>query len=107
MLGYVYGLAGRRGDAERVLSEMREYQKQHYFPDQELGVIYLGMNDLDNAFPLFRNAVREKYPPAQYYFFSPSWVRLRADPRFPELAKEAGLSFGPATPSASALTSAK
>jgi tetratricopeptide (TPR) repeat protein len=93
MLGYVYGLAGRRADAERVLSELQAYQKEHYFPDQELGIVYLGMNDLDHAFPLFQNAVRDKYPPAQSYFFSPSWARLRAYPRFPELAKEARLPF--------------
>jgi eukaryotic-like serine/threonine-protein kinase len=95
MLGYVYGLAGRQANAQQVLNEMQDYQKQHYLPDQELGIIYLGMNDLEHAFPLFRKAVEEKYPPAQSYFFSPSWDRLRADPRFPELAKEAGLSYRP------------
>ena len=95
LLGYTYAIAGRRTDAERILSEMQEYQKQHYLPDQELGVIYLGMNDLDNAFPLFRKSVEEHFPPAQAYFFSPSFDRLRLDPRFPQLAKEARLPAGP------------
>src|SRR6185369_2577884 len=55
LLGYSYGIAGRRADAERVLNEMIAYQKQHkYLPDQELALIYMGMNDLDHALPLFR-----------------------------------------------------
>jgi eukaryotic-like serine/threonine-protein kinase len=107
MLGYTYGLAGRRADAERILSEMQEYQKQHYLPDQELGIIYLGMNDLDHAFPLFRKAVEEKFPPAQAFFFSPSFERLRSDPRFPELAKEVRLPFRPPASSAAASNSGK
>ncbi|MFN2578866.1 MAG: protein kinase [Pyrinomonadaceae bacterium] len=107
MLGYSYGLAGRREDAERVLKEMQEYQKQHYLPDQELGIIYLGLNDLDHAFPLLRKAVEQKFPPAQAIFFAPGFDRLRLDPRFPELAKEVRLPFRPSAPSAAVLKSAK
>ncbi len=88
MLGYTYGIAGRQADAQRILWEMQEYKKQHYLPDQELGLIYLGLNDLDNAWPLFRKAVEEKFPPTQSIFFSPSFDRLRADPRFAELVKD-------------------
>jgi len=105
MLGYTYGIAGRRPDAERILNEMLEYQKQHYLSDQELGIIYLGMNDLDRAFPLLRNAVEERFPPAQAVFFSPTFERLRADSRFPELAKDVRLPVpAAATPSANTST---
>jgi tetratricopeptide (TPR) repeat protein len=89
LLGYTYGIAGRRADAERVLNEMREYQHDHYLADQELAIIYMGMGDLDDAFPLFRKAVEDGFPPSQAIFFSPSFDRLRADPRFAELAKHA------------------
>ena len=91
MLGFSYAVANRPADAERILHEMQELRKDRYFSDQELGIIYLGLNDLDHAFPLLRNAVEEKFPPAQAIFFSPTFERLRADPRFPELAREAKL----------------
>ena len=91
VLGYTYGISGRTADAERVLKEMLEYQKQHYLPDQEIGIIYLGMNDLEHAFPLLRKSVEEKFPPAQSFFYSPSFERLRVDPRFPDLMKQAKL----------------
>lgn len=106
-LGYTYGIGGRRADAERILNEMLEYQKQHYLPDQEIGIIYLGMNDLDHAFPLMRKAVEDKFPPAQSFFFSPSFDRLRADPRFPELAREVKLPYYPPNPPAAVSNTAK
>src|SRR5262245_56662059 len=91
MLVFSYGLAGRRADSEKILNEMQEYQKQHYLPDQELAIVYLGLNDLDQAMPLFRKAVEEKFPPAQALFYAPMFDRLRADQRFTELAREVRL----------------
>jgi serine/threonine-protein kinase len=90
-LGYTYGISGQREAAGKILHEMLEYQKHHYLPDQEIGIIYLGMNDLDHAFPLLQNSVRERFQAAQAFFFSPTFDRLRADPRFAELAKEVKL----------------
>lgn len=91
MLGYCYGLANRRDDALRVLAEMQEIQKQRSLPPQELAIIYLGLNDLDHAVPLFRKAIEDKYPPTQTIFIDPMFDRLRADPRFIELAREVRL----------------
>ena len=107
MLGYTYALAGRREDAERILREMQEYKKNHYLPDQELGIIYLGLNDMDHAFPLLRKSVEDKFPPAQAFFYSPSFDRLRSDPRFPELAKEVRLPYRPPASAASVSNSGK
>ncbi len=106
-LGYTYGISGRRAEAERILNEMLEYQKSHYLPDQEIGIIYLGMNDYEHAFPLLRKAVEDKFPPAQSFFYSPSFERLRIDPRFPELMKLARLPMHQQPSSATALSSAK
>jgi tetratricopeptide (TPR) repeat protein len=107
LLGYTYGIAGRRADAERILGEMQEYQKLHYLPDQEIGIIYLGMNDLDHAFPLLRKSLEERYPPAQSFFFSPSFDRLRADPRFSALASQFKLPYQPSGSAASTNAAAK
>jgi eukaryotic-like serine/threonine-protein kinase len=107
MLGYTYGISGRRADAERILNEMLEYQKQHYLPDQEIGIIYLGLNDFDHAFPLLRKAVEDKFPPAQAFFYSPSFERLRTDARFPALMKQARLPMRPAASTIPASASAK
>jgi serine/threonine-protein kinase len=101
VLGYTYAIAGRRADAERILNEMLEYQKKNYLPDQEIGIIYLGMNDMEHAFPLLRKSVEERFQAAQSFFFSPTFERLRADPRFAELANEVKL---PAAASSAAVS---
>jgi serine/threonine-protein kinase len=113
MLGFSYGIANRRSDAERVLNEMQqlknaqELKKEKYVSDQELGIIYLGLNDLEHAFPLFRTAVEDKFPPAQSIFIAPMFDRLRADPRFAGLAREVRLPSHPPTASAPANVSTK
>jgi serine/threonine-protein kinase len=112
MLGFCYGISGRRADAERILNEMQELQKQeldkgHYLSPQELGIIYLGLYDLDRALPLFRRAIEDKYPPAQSIFIAPMFDRLRSDSRFAELAQQVRLPARPATVSAAANSSAK
>ncbi len=95
MLGFSYGIAKRRADAERILGEMQEFQKQRYLPDQELAIIYLGLDDLDHAFPLLRKAAQDKFPPAQSIFVDPMFDRYRSDRRFTELAREVRLPVRP------------
>ena len=92
MLGYCYGLANRRDEANRVLAEMQELQARtgEDLP-QELAIIYLGLNDLDHALPLFHRAVRNRYTPALAIFTAPMFDRLRSDSRFAEIAKEVRL----------------
>jgi len=112
MLGFCYGIANQRADAERVLEAMKEIQKQelaqhHYVSDQELGIIYLGLNDLDHAFPLLKKAVDEKFPPAQSIFIAPMFDRLRSDPRYADMAREVRLPWRPPTISGPASRSAK
>lgn len=107
MLGFSYGISDRRGDAERVLNELKELQKNSYLPDQELGIIYLGLNDLEHAFPLLRKSVEDRFPPAQSIFIAPMFDRLRADPRFVELARQVRLPGRPATASAALNSPAK
>jgi eukaryotic-like serine/threonine-protein kinase len=107
MLGFTYALVNRREDAERVLREMQELQKTQNLPPQELAIIYMGLNDLDHALPLFRKAVEERYPPTQTIFIDPMFDRLRADPRFAELAKEVRLPLRETNSAAGQNTSAK
>jgi serine/threonine protein kinase/tetratricopeptide (TPR) repeat protein len=110
MLGYCYAIANRRADAERVLNEMQALQNQPHslpLPPQELAIIYLGLGDLDHAFPLFQKAADEKYPPLMGIFIDPLFDRYRSDPRFVELAREVKLPSHPLSSSPASTSSAK
>ena len=107
MLGYCYGLANRQADAEKIIGELHELEKQSYVSPQEFAIIYLGLNDLTDAAPLFRQAIEQKFPPAQTIFIDPLFDRLRADPAFASLAREVRLPARAADASApSTLSSA-
>jgi eukaryotic-like serine/threonine-protein kinase len=112
MLGYVYGITDRRDEAQRVLNEMLELKKerqaqQRDLPPQELAFIYLGLDDLENAFALLRKSADEKYPPLQGIFIGPLFDRYRYDPRFVALARQAKLPLYPLSASAAVPVSAK
>ena len=107
MLGFCYGISNRRVEAEKILSEMQELQKQQYLPPQELAIIYFGLNDLDHAFPLLRKSAEERFPPTQTIFVDPMFDRYRSDARFIELARELKLPLHAPTLSAASNISAK
>jgi serine/threonine protein kinase/tetratricopeptide (TPR) repeat protein len=112
MLGYVYGITDRRADAQRVLNEMLELKKerllaQRDLPPQELAFVYLGLDDLDNAFAMLQKSADEKYPPLQGIFIGPLFDRYRYDPRFVALARQVRLPLYPLSASASLPVSAK
>jgi len=89
MLGYCYGITNRKNEALKVLSEMEALiPTRGYLPSQELAIIYLGLNDRDNAFALFRVAAEEKFPPLAGIFVDPLFDSIRSDFRFLALAKE-------------------
>ena len=88
MLGFSYGMAGRRDEALQVLGKLQALQTSEGLPAQEIGLVYLGLNDLNSALPFFRKAIEERYPPTQSIFIDPMYDRLRADPRYPELVRD-------------------
>ncbi len=101
MLGYCYGIANRRDNAQRVLNEMLELKQereaeQRNLPPQELAFVYLGLNDLDNGFAMLQKSADEKYPPLQGIFMGPLLDRYRSDPRFIKLANQVKLPLYPA-----------
>ena len=107
MLGYTYAVSNHRAEAEKILAEMKEVQKQQGLPPQEIAIIYLGLNDLDNAVPLFRKAVEEKYPPSQAIFVDVFFDKVRTDPRFADVVRNVKLPAQSISGAAAPNTSAK
>jgi eukaryotic-like serine/threonine-protein kinase len=87
-LGYAYGKAGRRDDAYRLLAEMEEHEKEQHIPAQERAIIYLGLDDKDNAFLWLEKSYEERFPSIIYLTVEPMFDSLRSDPRFAELARK-------------------
>src|SRR5918997_3127304 len=48
-LGHAQGLAGKKSDAEKVISRLQELSKQQYVSPYQTAVVYAGMNERQRA----------------------------------------------------------
>jgi tetratricopeptide (TPR) repeat protein len=82
-LGLAYGLAGRRTDALKILTEMEQLSQKRYVSPFYLGVAYSGLGRMDEAYSLLDRALEQRTP--YLYFcapYDPLSVALRRDPRW-------------------------
>ncbi len=82
-LGLAYGLAGRRADALKILTEMEQASRTRYTSPYYLAVVHSGLGHMDQAFRLLDRALEERTPYLQGCTPSDAQaVALRRDPRW-------------------------
>ncbi len=84
-VGYVYGVAGRRSKAEKILHELEELSKQRYVSPVTFALIYTGLGDKDRAFEYLQKQFEENPQSLSFLQVHPEWDSLRSDPRFAKL----------------------
>jgi TolB-like protein/Tfp pilus assembly protein PilF len=62
LLGCTYGLAGRRADAQTILSEMERSSRERYISPLGLAWVNAGLGRMDEAFRLLDQALEERTP---------------------------------------------
>ena len=89
-LAYAYAVSGRRNEAEKILTDLKN-QSQHGFSNApEIALVYVGMDDKDQAMTWLNKAFDERFSP--WVLMRPAFDPLRSDPRFPDLLRRIGLS---------------
>ncbi len=83
-LGYAYGKAGRKEDAERLIEELNELSKRRYISPIGSVLAYAGIEDRDRAFEWLERSYEEREPYMTLLTFDPALANLRPDPRFNE-----------------------
>jgi tetratricopeptide (TPR) repeat protein len=91
-LGYVYAVAGRKQDAEKVLKDLKVMSERRYTSARDYALIYAGLGDRDKAFEWLDKAYREKEQLVELKV-DPRWDSLRKDSRFGDLTKRMGLTL--------------
>jgi TolB-like protein/DNA-binding winged helix-turn-helix (wHTH) protein/tetratricopeptide (TPR) repeat protein len=90
-LGYAYAVAGRKNDAERLLSNLKQVFKQaHVHPDLVAGV-YAGLGQKEDAFEWLEKAYQVHARDLLELKYDPHFASLRPDPRFVDLLRRIGL----------------
>ena len=91
VLGMAYGAAGRKGEANQILNELLQLEKQRYVSPIALVYVYLGLGNKDQTFAWLEKAHQERSNGIAFFKVSPTVDPLRSDPRFADLLKRIGL----------------
>jgi serine/threonine protein kinase/Flp pilus assembly protein TadD len=90
VLAYTHARLNERSQALRALKELGELSKKRYVPSASFAIIYVGLEDKDQAFTWLEKAYKERSR-LPLLKIDPIWDPLRADPRFKELLRRIGL----------------
>jgi serine/threonine-protein kinase len=90
-LGYAYAVSGNRAEAEKVLRQLQALSTQKYVPQYVppffIALIYVGLDDKDQAFVWLENAYAERSAWMSWLKVDPKFDSLRSDPRFVDLLR--------------------
>ena len=81
LLGYAYGVSGRRAEAEALAEQRRDFPAA-------VSLIRAGLGDKDGAFAALERMAAEKDPRFGIYLTYPEFVSLRSDERLNALRQE-------------------
>jgi TolB-like protein/DNA-binding winged helix-turn-helix (wHTH) protein len=90
LLGHVFGLAGEKTKALRMLEELTALSSQRYVSPMDFAVVYAGIDDADSTFHWLERA----YQTRASRIHELSWMyfdAFRSDPRYSDLMKRIGL----------------
>jgi serine/threonine protein kinase/Tfp pilus assembly protein PilF len=90
-LAHVYAVTGNKGEAQKLLSEMKDLLVRQYVPPDRIALIYAGLGDKDQAFAWLEKAYDEHSFNMAWLRVEPRWDSLRSDPRFADLVRRLGL----------------
>src|SRR6266496_1717154 len=90
-LAHVYAVTGNKGEAQKLLSEMKDLSVRQYVPADRIALIYAGLGDKDEAFAWLEKAYDERSFNMTWLKVEPRWDSLRSDPRFADLVRRLGL----------------
>jgi len=89
-LGYAYAKSGRKDEARKLLAELKEQSKRRYVASYWIAVIYVGLNEKDEAFASLEKAYQEHSWWLVWIKMEPKMDGLRSDPRFTDLMRRIG-----------------
>ena len=92
VLGYGSAMAGEKGRAQEILEELSDLSKRQYVSPLALALVYVGLNDKDQAFRWIEKAYEDRVFWLGYVKVDPAFDPLRSDPRFANLLKRMRLN---------------
>jgi DNA-binding winged helix-turn-helix (wHTH) protein/TolB-like protein/Tfp pilus assembly protein PilF len=91
LLGYAYGVAGKRNEARHVLEELQEVAKEKYVSPFPVAATYVGLGETDKAFEMLDKAYVERSWAMGMLKVNPIFDPIRSDRRYIELLRRMNL----------------
>jgi TolB-like protein/DNA-binding winged helix-turn-helix (wHTH) protein/Tfp pilus assembly protein PilF len=93
VLGLAYGVAGRKREANQILSELLKLQTQRYVTPMAISFVYIGLGNKDQAFAWLEKGYQERANHIAFFKVNPTVDPLRSDPRFADFLRRVGLDM--------------
>ncbi len=90
-LGWAYGMARKKGEARKILTELKELSKKRYVTPFAIALVYLGLDDKKQTLDWMEKGVEERSGDSVSFNVNPVWDGVRSEPRFVALVKKVGL----------------
>jgi serine/threonine-protein kinase len=90
-LGHIYATSGRTADARRVLEQLKELSGKRYVSAYNMGVLYAGLGDRDEAFRWLGKVEEDRSEWFALINVDPRLDGLHGDARFREILRHVGL----------------
>ena len=87
-LGFVYGMAGKRSEAEAILNQLSALSKRRYVSGLYFAVVCAGMKDSNRAIEYLNKAFESRHPGLVLIRIEPMFDGLRSDERFKQLVNK-------------------
>jgi len=91
-LGHAYAVAGRRGEARRMLEQLQDVARQRYVSPVYIAKVHAGLGETSAAMALLNKALQERSDQLTGLRVDPAFDPMRTDPRFVELLRRVGLT---------------
>jgi TolB-like protein/DNA-binding winged helix-turn-helix (wHTH) protein/Tfp pilus assembly protein PilF len=89
IVGFVYGTAGERDEARKVLASLMQRSEREYVSPTSIALVHVGLGDTDRALFWLEKSYREHSPDLPILRM-PYFDGVRSDPRFVDLVNRIG-----------------
>jgi serine/threonine protein kinase/TolB-like protein/Flp pilus assembly protein TadD len=87
-LGFAYGMAGKRAEAEAILNQLQALSQRRYVSGIYFAVVCAGLKDNDRAIQYLNKAFESRHPGLVLIRIEPMFDVLRNDDRFKQLIEK-------------------
>jgi Flp pilus assembly protein TadD len=86
-LGHAYAVAGKRGEAEKLLAALQQRSKQQYVAPFDIALIHLGLGSMNAAFEWLEKAYEDRSTWLTWIKVDPRFDAIRDDARYRDLLR--------------------